>query len=263
MLIRSTTRGDGTPPERNSILRAIPREEYDRFVADATTVPLRLRQDIIEPQEPIRYVHFPQSGMLSIVNDMRDDNTSIEVGVCGREGFAGVSLLHGIDTQPFRVLVQVAGEGKRISTEAFLSVLEEAPTLTAMLHRYANALMNQASQQAACNRLHSLEQRCAKWLLTTHDHMSSSELPLTQEFLALMLGVRRPGVTVAAQALQDAGLIRYKRGRIALTDREGLEKVACECYDRIREDYEKLLGEFMVPRAVGPGGGEPKALQLA
>ena len=260
MLIRSTPRSDSAAPECNSLLRAIPKDEYDRFIAETTTVPLRLRQDIIEPQEPIRYAYFPQSGMLSIVNDMRDDDTSIEVGVCGREGFSGVPLLHGVGTQPFRVLVQVAGEAKRISADAFVSVLQETPTFTAMLHRYANALMNQSSQQVACNRLHTLEQRCAKWLLTTHDHMSSGELPLTQELLAVMLGVRRPGVTVAAQALQNAGLIQYKRGRIGVSDRGGLEKMACECYGRIREDYEHLLGQFMIPRGVG---AEQKTMQVA
>ena len=261
MLIRTRSpRLDAQSPERNSLLRAIPQDEYGRFVADTATVPLRLRQDVIEPDEPIRYVYFAQSGMFSVVNDMREDNTSIEVGVLGREGFTGVALLHGVDSQPCRVLVQVAGEAKRLPTEKFLSLLEELPALRVMLHRFASAQMNQGSQQVACNRLHSLEQRCAKWLLTTHDHMDSRELPLTQEFLAVMLGVRRPGVTVAAQTLQDAGLIRYKRGRISIADRVGLEKVACECYERIREDYERLLGEFMIPRARSP---EERVPQLA
>lgn len=246
--------------ERNSLLRALSPEDYAKVVEHAVTVPLRLRQDLVEAGEAIRYAWFPQSGLLSIVNDMSDGRTSIEVGVIGREGMAGLALFHGRETQPLRVLVQVAGEAKRIPADAFREVIGEAPTLRDILHSYTLALLNQAGQQVACNRLHSLEQRCAKWLLTTHDHMDAQELPLTQEFLAIMLGVRRPGVTVAAQTLQDAGLIRYRRGRITITDRRGLEKIACECYGRIREDYEELLGEFMVPTAQGREG---KSLHVA
>ena len=243
---------DSDSSEKNSILRALTPDDHARVMEHATVVPLRLRQDLIEAGEPIRYVWFPQSGMLSIVNDMEDEKTTIEVGVIGREGVAGLTLFHGEKTQPCRILVQVAGEAKRMPAEAFEELAREIPALTDILHRYTLALMNQGSQQVACNRLHSLEQRCAKWLLTTHDHLDHQELPLTQEFLAIMLGVRRPGVTVAAQSLQDAGLIRYRRGRIAVTDRLGLESVACECYRRIREDYERLLGDVMIPRAAGP-----------
>lgn len=246
--------------ERNSLLRALSPGDYEKVLEHAVTVPLRLRQDLVEPGEPMRYAWFPQSGMLSIVNDMADGKTTIEVGVIGREGMAGLALFHGRETQPLRILVQVAGEAKRIPAEAFEAVIKHAPSLRDMLHRYTLALMNQAGQQVACNRLHSLEQRCAKWLLTTHDHMDTVELPLTQEFLAIMLGVRRPGVTVAAQALQDAGLIRYRRGRITITDRPGLERVSCECYHRIRADYEELLGDVMVPPAPASEG---KPLQVA
>lgn len=246
------------PPERNSLLRSLSPEDYEKVMEHAITVPLRLKQDLVEPGEPMRYAWFPQSGMLSIVNDMDDGKTSIEVGVIGREGVAGLALFHGRKTQPLRILVQVAGEAKRVPAEAFESAIEDAPTLRSVLHTYTLALMNQAGQQVACNRLHSLEQRCAKWLLTTHDHMDAPELALTQEFLAIMLGVRRPGVTVAAQTLQDAGLIRYRRGRITVTDRRGLEKIACECYRRIREDYEQLLGDFMIPPSAASEGRIPQ-----
>lgn len=245
--------------ERNSLLRALSPEDYAKVLEHTVSVPLRLRQDLVEPGEPMRYAWFPQRGMLSIVNDMRDGKTSIEVGVIGREGVVGLALFHGSDSQPLRVLVQVAGEAKRMPAEAFKEVIRQAPTLRDLLHRYSLALLNQAGQQVACNRLHSLEQRCAKWLLTTHDHMDAQELPLTQEFLAIMLGVRRPGVTVAAQALQDAGLIKYRRGRITVTDRGGLEQVSCECYGRIREDYENLLGDFMIPPAPAVGGASRRA----
>lgn len=240
--------------EKNSLLRALSPGDYEQISQHATTVSLRLRQDLIEPGDPIRYAWFPQSGLLSVVNDMDDGKTTIEVGVIGREGVAGLPLFHGRKTQPCRVLVQVAGNAKRIPAEEFAAIVKQAPTLQSALHTYTLALMNQSAQQVACNRLHSLEQRCAKWLLTTHDHMDAEELPLTQEFLAVMLGVRRPGVTVAAQALQDAGLIKYRRGRITITDRVGMETIACECYRRIREDYEELLGELMIPPASAPAG---------
>lgn len=246
--------------EKNSLLRALSPADYDKVMQHATTVSLRLKQDLVEPGEPMWYVWFPQTGMLSIVNDMEDGKTSIEVGVIGREGMAGISVFHGRNTQPLRILVQVAGEAKRIPAEAFAAIVDNAPTLQAALHSYSLALMNQASQQAACNRLHSLEQRCAKWLLTTHDHMDARELPLTQEFLAIMLGVRRPGVTVAAQTLQDAGLIKYRRGRITVTDRRGMEKIACECYRRIRANYEELLGDLMIPPAPATTNTMPAAL---
>lgn len=261
MLIRpKSARQESASPEANSLLRAIPGDEYARLVAEATTVQLRIRQDLIEVEEPIRHVWFPQSGMLSIVNDMQDEAASIEVGVIGREGMAGLPLVHGVESQPCRVIVQVAGDARRVPAEKFLLLLKTMPVLTAVLDRFTAALMNQASQQVACNRLHSLEQRCAKWLLTTHDHMESEELALTQEFLAVMLGVRRPGVTVAAQTLQDSGLIRYRRGRIVVTDRIGLEKISCECYRRIRADYEKILGDVMIPAATGP---DARALHIA
>ncbi len=241
--------------ERNSLLRALSPEDYAKVMEHATTVPLRQRQDLVEAGEPMRYAWFPQRGMLSSINDMSDGKTSIEVGVIGREGLAGLALFHGSETQPLRILVQVAGEAKRIPADAFKAVIRHAPTLRDVLHRYTLAVLNQAGQQVACNRLHSLEQRCAKWLLTTHDHLDAQELPLTQEFLAIMLGVRRPGVTVAAQSLQTAGLITYRRGRITITDRFGLEQIACECYGRIRDDFEELLGDFMIPRATASDAG--------
>ena len=233
--------------EQNALLQALPKDQYEKLIAETRIVPLRLRHDIVNADEPIRDVWFPQSGLLSVINEMRHENVEIEVGVIGREGFAGLPLLHGANTTPCRIMVQLPGEARRIPTETFLQLLEDSGEFSAIVHRFAVAYMNQATQQAACNRLHSLEQRCAKWLLTTHDHMAADELPLTQEFLAVMLGVRRPGVTVAAQTLEGAGMIKYQRGRIKVTDRTGLEQMACECYRRIRADYEKLLGRFMIP----------------
>lgn len=238
--------------EQNSLLRSLPPDEYEKVEAETTIVPLTLRRNVIEANEPIDNVWFVESGLLSIVNDLQEPPTSIEVGTIGREGFAGTSLLHGVDEQPCRVMVQISGHAKRVRAEKFVALLEECPALARITKRFASAAANQASQQVACNRLHTLEQRCARWLLSTHDHMHSQELPLTQEFLSVMLGVRRPGVTVAAQTLAAAGLISYRRGSITITDRAGLEKLSCECYRSIRADYEKLLGVYMIPPGQRP-----------
>lgn len=250
MQIRPTSprESSGDSAERNSLLIALPREEYDRVVAESTLVQLTRGRTLIEPDERIPYVWFPQSGVLSIVNDMRQPDARIEVSTIGREGFASTILLHGVDQQPCRVIVQVPGTARRIRAETFPSLLDECPTLARMTKRFAAAAMTQAAQQIACNRFHTLEQRLARWLLATHDHLDSAELPVTQEFLAVMLGVRRPGVTVAAQDLAASGLITYRRGHVRVTDREGLKELACECYATIRAEYERLLGEYMIPR---------------
>lgn len=233
--------------ERNALLLSLPKDEYDKVDAEAVVMPLALGRDLIEASEPIRHVWFLQSGLASVVNDIRQPETSIEVGVIGREGFVGASLLHGVNEQPCRVMVQVAGRAKRVPADKFLALLEECPALATIAHRFAAAAANQASQQVACNRLHTLVQRCSRWLLATHDHMDTPVLPLTHGFLAIMLGVRRPGVTVAAQELAAAGVITYRRGAITILDRAGLENFSCECYGRIRADYERLLGEHMIP----------------
>lgn len=155
-------------------------------------------------------------------------------------------------------MVQASGEATRVPVGAFGKALDECPVLWAIVQRYTMAVLSQIAQIAACNRLHTLEQRAAKWMLTTHDHMDGDELRVTHEMLALMLGVRRPGMTVAAQALSAAGLITYRRGLITIVDRRGLEKLSCECYRRIRGDYEELIGEVMIPS----GGARETAVEL-
>lgn len=239
--------------ETNSLLRALPEFEYQKVMAEASFVRLTQGQELVRGNEKIDYVWFPQAGMVSLVKDLDAERTSIEVGSVGREGVVGLPVAHGVLSQSSQAIVQASGEATRIPAAAFGKALDECPVLWAIVQRYTIALLSQVLQLAACNRMHTLEQRCAKWMLTTHDHMDGSELRVTQEILALMLGVRRPGVTVAAQALASAGLITYRRGRITVVDRVGLEKVSCECYQKIRDDYEKLLGDVMIPPGTVPG----------
>jgi CRP-like cAMP-binding protein len=172
-----------------------------------------------------------------------DDGRAIEVGTIGPEGFVGLPVLFGAESAPSTTLVQVPGEGSRMTAAAFRSALGECPGFFALLMRYAQAFLNQVAQSATCNRLHSVEERCARWLLQTQDRVNGdTDFPLTQEFLAQMLGVRRPTVSIAAGMLQQAGLIRYVRGQMRILDRERLEAASCECYGIIRRGYERLVG---------------------
>jgi CRP-like cAMP-binding protein len=166
-----------------------------------------------------------------------------EVGTIGNEGVVGLPLLFGDDRAPTSVYVQVPGAGLRMKAELFKKELARSATMRAVMHRYAHAMFNQVAQSAACNQFHSLEQRCCRWLLMTHDRMQSDEFLLTQEFLAMMLGVQRTGVTVAAGALQRTGLIRYRRGNVTIIDRKGLKDRSCECYGISKTEFDRLLGE--------------------
>ena len=180
------------------------------------------------------------SGVGSLVHTMTNGQAA-EVGTIGNEGFVGLPILLGDERGPTSVYVQVPGAGLRMKAEIFREELERSGPLRGIMLRYAHAFFNQVAQSAACAHFHSLEQRCCRWLLMTRDRMPSDHFLLTQEFLAMMLGVRRAGVTVAASALQRAGLIRYDRGRVAILDRQGLEERACECYAVSKEEFDRLL----------------------
>jgi CRP-like cAMP-binding protein len=166
-----------------------------------------------------------------------------EVGTIGNEGVVGLPLLLGDDRAPTSVYVQVPGAGLRMKAAPFKKELTRSASMRTVMHRYAHAVFNQVAQSAACNQFHSLEQRCCRWLLMTHDRMQSDEFLLTQEFLAMMLGVQRTGVTVAAGALQRAGLIRYKRGNVTIIDRRGLMDRSCECYGISKTEFDRLLDD--------------------
>jgi CRP-like cAMP-binding protein len=202
-------------------------------------VALNTKQVIYQPDKPIDYVYFPQMGVLSLLATMKD-GAQVEVATVGHEGMVGVGVLLDALHVHLKVICQVPGASVRIKASAFRKEMQRSAALHRLMHRYTEALMIQFTQGVACNRLHTVEQRAARWLLMTRDRVESDTFPLTQEFLGQMLGVRRASVTVVAGLLQKAGLIQYARGVVRVMDRKGLEKQACECYEVIRSEVERL-----------------------
>jgi len=226
-------------PSRNRILAALPPAEFDRVVADLEWFDLPIDTVLYEANSLITHVYFPTSGCVSMVNVL--DDGAVEVGTIGFEGFTGLPQLLGDDRMPTRAFVQLTGASYRMTSHAFQQTLENNPAFARILNRHSLALFNQAAQSVACNRLHSLEARCARWLLMTHDRMRLEPFVLTHEFLSYMLGVHRPAVTLAAGVLQRAGLIRYTRGHVTVLDRAGLEAASCACYELTRKNYKRLM----------------------
>jgi CRP-like cAMP-binding protein len=196
---------------------------------------------VYEADQPITHVYFVCDGIISMVSQMQEG--TVEVGTVGREGMSGLPVVLGATTMPTRAFVQVEGDALRMSAEDLRASMQDLPQLRRILLRYALGLFDQAAQHAACNRLHTLEERCARWLLMTHDRVDGDVLRLKQQFLAEMLGVHRPAVTIAAGALQRAGMIRYSRGKITVVDRAALEAASCECYAIITRRVEALLAD--------------------
>jgi CRP-like cAMP-binding protein len=225
---------------RNRLLGALPDEELDQLLPLLESVPLVDGMPIYEPNEPISDVYFPISGVVSMVSEMREG--TVEVGTVGREGMTGLPLVLHATTMPSRAFVQVPGHAYRMRGTDLFAVLRQSRRIERLVYRYVLALFDQAAQHAACNRLHALEERCARWLLMTHDRVDGDVLPLKQQFLAEMLGVHRPAVTIAAGALQKAGVIRYTRGKVTVLDRKALEDAACRCYTIITRRAAELLG---------------------
>ena len=228
-------------PGQNRLLSALSRELQLRLIPRTEKVSLPVRLLLYEPETPIGNVYFPLSGVVSLVLPLRD-GTSVEIGTVGNEGLVGTPLFLGVDRSPTRAFVQVAGQSLKMRADAFRRSVQEFPELAELVRRYTQGLFNQVSQTTACNHVHSVRQRMCRWLLMTHDRVGADEFQLTQEFLAQMLGVRRPSVTVAAGELQDAGLISYRRGRIRIVNRAQLEAGSCECYDTVRGELDRLLG---------------------
>jgi CRP-like cAMP-binding protein len=226
---------------RNRLLASLTAEEIERLMPSLESVPLLTGMPIYEPNERITHVYFPISGIVSMTSDMREG--TVEVGTVGREGMTGLPLVLRADTMPTRAFVQVPGHSYRMRDEDLHLAMNESPRFERLLLRYALALFDQSAQHAACNRLHALEARCARWLLMTHDRVDGDVLALKQQFLAEMLGVHRPAVTLAAGALQRAGVIRYTRGKVTVLDRPALERASCECYGIIMRRTEQLLEE--------------------
>ena len=217
----------------NRVLAALPAKEYERLLACFEPVRLTYGQVLYEPGEPMRHVYFPSDCVVSLLTVV-EGHRALEVGLVGREGMVGSRLALGITTASVRALVQGDGTAVRISSVRFLRELQHSPMLQRALLHFTDTLMIQVTQTAACNRFHGVEARLARWLLMTRERVPSREFRLTQEFLADMLGVRRSGVTVAASALQDRKLIRYRRGIITILDQQGLEAAACSCYQHVK-----------------------------
>jgi CRP-like cAMP-binding protein len=223
------------------LLSALPPEVLVMLMPKFRRVPLAVRDYLVAPDQTIEAVHFVESGWVSMVATL-GEGTQAEVGLVGHEGMVGLPLVLGVDSGYEEAFVQAQGTALQMEAHAFQRSLEEFPILQTRLYRYSEAMHAQVTQTAACNGHHSLEQRLARWLLMAHDRAEGDDLPVTQEFLALMLCVYRPSVTVAAGILQRAGIIQYSRGHIAVLDRDSLEALACGCYVVVKRRYNTLLG---------------------
>ena len=230
-----------TDPPQNRLLASLPQAEYERLQPDLESVDLTYRRVLYQANRPIEFVYFFETGVGSLVNTMRNGDAS-EVGTIGNEGVVGVPIVLGDKRAPTNVYVQVPGVGLRMKSEAFARAMNASPVLRMSLLHYVHAFFNQVAQSAACALHHPIEQRCCRWLLMTRDRMHSDEFLLTQEFLAMMLGVRRSGVSVAAGALQRAGIISYKRRSITILDMAELKRRSCECYEITKREFDRLLG---------------------
>jgi CRP-like cAMP-binding protein len=236
---RRETENSKPLPGRNRILGALNGDEYARLVPHLTETPLEFKEVLHEQGDRIESVYFVEEGVVSLVTLLEDGE--IETGTVGNEGMIGVHGFLGAEKANERAICQIPGRALRMPLQALQREPADGPLCQRLL-RYINALMAMLAQTAACNRAHTLEQRMCRWLLMTLERVGREQFPLTQEFLAQMLGVRRPTVSLAGSALQRAGLIRYSRGRITIVDREGLEAMSCECHERIRRVFNQALG---------------------
>jgi CRP-like cAMP-binding protein len=225
----------------NRLLLALPRPVLERLRHNLEPVELERRQVLFHVHSPLNHLYFVEEGLISLVRTMQDGRT-VEVGAVGIEGAAGGNAIIGVRHALFDMIVQVPGKAQRISWHTLRSELMKSTVLRDLLQRYAHYGITQLAQNAACNRLHSLEARCCRWLLIAHDNVRSDSFPLTHEVLAMMLGVQRTGVSLATTMLQQSGLIRSARGRVFVTDRPGLEAAACECYGALRSELDDLFG---------------------
>ncbi|HYG79831.1 MAG TPA: Crp/Fnr family transcriptional regulator [Pyrinomonadaceae bacterium] len=229
------------PEFQNNILASLPPEEYERLAPHLEPVELPHGKVIQEAGGKITHVYFPERAMVSLVSHTPDGD-SVEVGVVGFEGMVSISAILGVDKSPHEMLVQINNGALRLPVGALLDEFRRAGTLHDKLLRYTQGLLLQTSQVAACNARHTVSERLARWLLMSQDRCACEDLPFTHEFLSLMLGVRRAGVTEAALILQAEELIRYRRGHIKILDRQGLEDHACDCYEVVKAEFDLLVG---------------------
>jgi CRP-like cAMP-binding protein len=226
---------------RNKILNLLPAKDLDAVLERSEVVTIESEELVFRRQEPIPYAYFPDNCVISLVTEMSNGDT-VEAMTVGNDGFVGMAVFHEVGSSWLKAIGQISGEATRIATRDFRALKQESKALDHLLHRYSQFVFEVVSQSAACNRLHVIEQRAARWLLMSEDRVGRNQFDLTQEFLAEMLGVRRPGVTVAMGVLEKAGLISHGRGNITVVDRAGLEKVACECYQAIKGRQAELFG---------------------
>jgi CRP-like cAMP-binding protein len=233
--------GRGGRRQMNQLLRALSASDYTLVMPQLTRVALSVGEVLSKPHARSRHVYFPETAVLSLIIVM-DDGSAVEAATVGNEGMAGLSAFLGDGAMSTQCLAQIAGDAQRIPAAALAKAIVDSPALDALLRRYAQAFINQVAQSVACNRLHTIDQRCARWLLMTHDRVGGGDaFDLTQEFLSYMLGVRREGVSAASRSLQHLGVIRYRRGHISILDRPALERAACECYAETHGEYDRLF----------------------
>jgi CRP-like cAMP-binding protein len=242
----NTTESEVATGLRNWLLRALPAYEYELLSPHLEPVKLDTGRVVSDVNTPIEHVYFPETGVISSVSVMAD-GSAVETATIGPEAMAGLAVFHGVDQTQEHIFVQVPGEGYRVPSATFRSLLPTLPELTRLLHRCSVALFTLAGQNSGCNRKHSVLRRCARWMLMTHDRVQRDRFELTHHVLSQMLGVRRASVTEAAQALSEAGAIEYRRGMVRVIDRAALERASCECYAIIRSTFSRLLGDGTMP----------------
>jgi CRP-like cAMP-binding protein len=229
-------------PNQNHLLAALPAAEFERLAAHLELVPMPLGDILYEPGGLMQHAYFPTTSIVSL-HYVTDTGASAETAGVGNEGVVGISLFMGGETTPSSAVVHTAGHAYRLESQLLKQEFNRAGLMQQLLLRYTQALITQMTQTAACNRHHSVEQQLCRWLLLTLDRVPSRELTMTQELVARMLGVRREGITEAAGTLQRAGIIRYRRGHIAVLERSGLETRACECYAVVKKELNRLLSD--------------------
>jgi CRP-like cAMP-binding protein len=236
-------------PQQNKLLSHLPKPIFERLAPHLVLTEMPLGEVLYESGALLHHVYFPTSSIISLLYVM-EDGASAEIAVVGNEGILGISLFMGGETTPSRAVVQSAGYGYRLKSQLLKTEFSRAGEMMRLLLRYTQSLITQMAQTAVCNRHHSVDQQLCRWLLLSLDRLDTSELTMTQELIANMLGVRREGVTEAAGKLRDAGIISYSRGHIVVLDRKKLESAACGCYAVVRKENDRLLLEL--PKTVGP-----------
>ncbi len=228
------------PARSNRLLALLPLAEYQRLLPRLEMVDINFKDVVFERNKPIEYVYFPCTSVFSVLSFAKD-GAAVEVGTIGNEGFGGIDILIGGKLATDTTICQVTGSSLRMRTGDFQEAINGDTPLRNVTQRFLRAFLSQVSQSVLCNRLHTIEERFARWVLMTHDRVPGNEFHLTQEFLADMLGVQRPSVSVVAGAFQQAGLIKYSRGNMTILNRAGLEGTACECYANVCEQFNRLL----------------------